>query len=73
MFLRWVGFTGHLVGAKQQEQGEPSTWVLLNGLSCSVAQNRYDSGDRRLPGEEAGGCQRALYRPPDAGLPGETR
>lgn len=73
MFSRWVGFTGHLVGAKQQEQGEPSTWVLLNGLSCSVAQNRYDSGDRRLPGEEAGGRQRALYRPPDAGLPGETR
>lgn len=73
MFSRWVGFTGNLVSAKQQEQGEPSVLVLLNGLSCSVAQNRYNSGDRRLPGEEAGRRQRALYCPPDAGLPGETR
>lgn len=38
----------------------------------AVAQDCYNSGDRRLPGEEAGRCKCALYCPPDAGLPGKV-
>ena len=37
-----------------------------------VAQDCYNSGDRWLPGEEAGRCKCALYCPSDAGLPGKT-
>lgn len=46
-------------------------WVLLNALSCSVAQDCYNSGDGWLPGEEARRCKCALYCPSDAGLPGK--
>lgn len=37
----------------------------------SVAPHGHHPGDRRLPGEEAGRRERALYSAADAGLPGE--
>lgn len=40
-------------------------------LCFSVAPHTDHTGDRRLPSEKAGRCERSLHPAADAGLPGE--